>query len=393
MPGDVRLTTASTAPPAEPVDGNIAPVDQARARGSEPTNPSGARVFSTRFADNLSRRFWLFLAPVLLITAIGVLQVSRAIPVFESTGVLDAAANPYLESPDLAVGSVAQLDLDAEAISQLLNEQLGTDSFVIDIARAAGLGEQVENEDVTPVDVRRAISVSATGRDLVTVGARWADAAKSRQLVVAAIETFDEFLTRTIVAESAELSSEQQALLELRQSQADASTAEYDAYVASLAADTTDDLTTAERLRVDRLTERLRAATDAEDESLRLIDVLTNVGRQASDGSWQLIKVVDEPRVPTEPTDDLPPESLSIAGFVLLGLVIAIGAAVMTTALDRSISTPAHLASVTGIPVVVPVRPLRPREWSAVAPPAVDRELSRHDTGRGVPVDHDEIAV
>jgi hypothetical protein len=212
-------------------------------------------------------------------------------------------------------------------------------------------------------------------------------------LVVAAIETFDEFLSRTVVAESAALESEHRARLERTRSQVDTATAEYDAYVATLVATTTEELTTAERLRVDRLTERLRAATDAEDESLRLIDVITNVGRQASDGSWHLVNIVDEPRLPTAPTDDLPPDLLSIAGFVLLGIVIAIGAAVTTTALDRSISTPLHLASVTGIPVVVPVRPVRRREWSAVASPVVDQAPNRRDTRHGVSLDHDEISV
>jgi hypothetical protein len=359
-----------------------------RAHADGPPEASAVRVFWSRFTDNLLRRRWLFLLPVLLTVVIGVLQISRVVPVYESQGVLSVARNPYLESSDLAVESVASLDLDAEAVGGLLIERLSTDAFVREVAETAGLGERIERGDVTLRQIRREISVGTSGGRLVVVGVRWGSAETSRSLAAATIAAFDDFVTETLVTESATLEAEYRARVEIERAQTEAATAEYDSYVATLPPGSVDDLTTIERLRLDRLTERLQSAQDAEDAALRLVDVVVNIGRQVENGSWELIRVVDDPPLPSSPTTDAPPLWLSVGGFALLGILVASGAAFATTALDRSISTPVHLAFASGVTAIIPIEPLRARDWRAARSSAVAADLP----SAAAPAD-DEVSV
>lgn len=359
-----------------------------RAHGDGAPNVGAVQVFWSRFTDNLLRRRWLFLLPVVLTVAIGAIQINRAVPVYESEAVLKVSGNPFLDAPDLAVESVASLDLDAEAVSGLLIERLTLDAFVREVADAAGLGERIERGDVTLRRIRRAISVATDDGDLVTIGVRWPGAEMSQALAAETVASFDDFVTETLVSGSAALEEEYRARAELVREQVAAASAEYDAYVATLPPGSVDDLTLIQRLRLERLTERLQAAQEAEDAALRLVDVAVNIGRQTLDGSWELIRTIDEPMVPRSPTSDAPPLWLSLGGFVLLGVLISIVAGLATTALDRSIATPLHLASVVGRVPIVPIAPLKPRDWRAVRPP-------EDETGPP-PVDaaaHDQVSV
>lgn len=335
---------------------------------SESPRPSASSVFWSRLAENVARRRFWFLAPILLVTAIGVLQVRRTNPVYESTAVLDTTGNPLLSSPDIAVESVASLDLDADAINRLIEDQLATDTFVADIAVRAGLRDSATSGPPSVRTVRRALTTSTTGTDLLRFSARWPDAQVSQRLAAATIEASQEFLTDTVVEESSQLEAEQQARLDVTRERLDEAATDYDSYVATLPNGAIDDLTVAQRLRVDRLAGRLQAAERAESETQSFIDVVSNVGRQASSGSWNLVEVVDEPRVPVSPTNNLPPPVLSVVGFAALGILIAIGAALTTTALDHSISTPSQLASLPGVPMVLTTESVRRRDWGPADP-------------------------
>lgn len=347
-------------------------------------------MFWARVAENVRRRRFWFLAPILLVTAIGVLQVRRTTPVYESTGVLDTTSNPLLTSPDLAVESVASLDLDADAINRLIKDQLASDAFVEDIAVRAGLRDSTTSSPRSIRSVRRALNTTTTGTDLLTISARWPNPGVSQRLAAATIAASQEFLTDTVVEESNELEAEQAAGLDVTQARLDEAATEYDRYVATLPDGPLENLTIAQDLRVDRLAGRLEAAEQAESATRAFIDVVNNVGRQASSGSWNLIEVVDEPLVPVTPTNDLPPPVLSVLGFAALGFLIAIGAALTTTALDRSVSTPSQLASLPGVPMVLTTKSVRRRDWRVADPIANRPEASATDTDEAL-VRRDEV--
>src|SRR3954471_17218033 len=102
--------------------------------------PGSAKRFWFRFLDGFFRRWPLFVLPLLLIIAVGVYQATKVSAKYQSTGSMNVASNPLLDSVTDARGTdVAYYETPAAATTRSINELLRTDQFINTVAKSAGL--------------------------------------------------------------------------------------------------------------------------------------------------------------------------------------------------------------------------------------------------------------
>jgi hypothetical protein len=337
---------------------------EAMAGGSRPL--ASGHAFWWRLGDNFFRRWWLFLVPVIAMGALGVMQARSTLELYRTTATLSVSTNPLLPDQPVRGAEVGLWETLAGATSRTVNERLGTDAFLGDVAEKAGLGDAIESGLLGLDVVRASVWASTSGDSLVRVNATWADPRTAHDLVVATIDEYRRFLGETVA--SAATSAEQFWSERLVQLEADRDEAE-DAlvrYISDLPVlEPGTDYPVTVQVEVNRLSGRLEALEAEVSDVEEQIDtaVLTRTQQTASAG--ESFSVIDPPVVPTAPESTFVRQAMSVVSFVLMGVVIAIAALVATTVLDRTISSPLELMAIPAIAQVVTVPAGRRRRRSA----------------------------
>ena len=317
---------------------------------------ASGHAFWWRLADNFFRRWWLFLIPVLVMGVLGVRQASNTLELYRTTATLSVSTNPLLPDQPVRGAEVGVWETLAGASARTINERLGTDAFVASVAERAGFGDMATAGPEPLSIVRSSVWASTSGDSLVRVNATWGDPQTAHNLVVATIDEYRLFLGDTVAR--AATSAEEFWTERLDQVRADRDAAEQDmlGYIAGLPAlEDGDDYPVTVQVEVNRLSGRLEAL-EAEVSSVEeQIDtaVLTRTQQTASAG--ESFAVIDPPRVPGAPDSTLVERAMTVLAFILMGLVISIAAIVVTTVLDRTISSPLEISAIPSVAQVVTV--------------------------------------
>jgi hypothetical protein len=324
--------------------------------------------FTERLVDGFFRRWFLYLLPVVLLTAVGVNSARTMTGEFESYARLSATVNPYLDQPDIRGTELGYLETPAQGTARLINEQLQTDAFIDEVAARSGLTEAV-SAGLLPRDVIRSrVRANASGQNNLTVSATWIDPPTALALVEATTTGYGEYLNEIAVADSIEAV---QFWTERRQAAEDeAALAEesLNAYISDLPplADG-DERSTEQVLELGRLNAALDRALTAVRDGQGAIDEAQFNANQAASSSARELVVIDAPRLPLQPAPVRRDQMVAIATFGMLGVIIALAALVLTTATDRSLRTRSQLrlASNVDVVAVIPrVKQLRRRRRS-----------------------------
>lgn len=314
-----------------------------------------ASAFWWRLTDNAFRHLVWFLVPVLLFAALGLMQASKALQLYESAGVLSASSNPLVPDQIIPGGGAQYWESTAAAASRTINEQLRTDKFMEDVAANAGLGEVVASGFLELDIVRSSVWSFADGTSLVQVHATWADPQTAHALVQATIVTYQAFLGETVASDSSEAVAFYTGQLDQYQAEVERSEQALVEYVSRIPDD--GDPSLAESLQIQRLTDDVRAAegkvAGAQDE----IEGAQLVVAQSKSEAGRSLTVIDAPRIPGSPESTLVNQAMTVVAYLLLGVVIAIGALLVSTVLDQSVSSPSDVlidgvALVATVPVV-----------------------------------------
>ncbi|MAT06292.1 MAG: hypothetical protein CL424_14740 [Acidimicrobiaceae bacterium] len=340
----------------------MAPMATEAAESNRPL--AGGHAFWWRLCDNFFRRWWLFLLPVIVLGALGVTQARSTLQLYRTTATLSVSTNPLLPEQPVRGAEVGTWETLAAATSRTINERLGTDAFLSDVADGAGLGEAVEAGTLSLDVVRSSVWASASGDSLVSVNATWADPRTVNALAQSTVDEYRQFLGDTVAR--AATSAEEfwtERLVQLDADRDDAEGALVD-YVAGLPAlEPGEDYPVTVQVEVNRLSGRLEALEAEVSEVEGQIDtaVLTRTQQTASAG--ESFSVIDPPSVPASPESTVVRQAMTVVAFVLMGVVVAIAALLVTTVLDRTISSPFELMAVPTVATVVTV-PARRRARS-----------------------------
>lgn len=344
-----------------------------------------------RLTDNLFRRPILLL-PILLLGGLGIAQAQRSTPSYLSQGVLSAASNPLVSDPEIRGTSLQAFESPAAGTSRIVNEQLRTAAFITSIIERAGLGEAFDVGLITLDTVRENVRTQPDGNSLLVVSAEWADPATAFQLVNATIDSYFEYLTETVASDSSEA---EQYFTDLRnEAQADLDSAQRELSVVidglPAIADGEDRPIEVE-IEVNALTDRVRRAEEQLASAQSNIDAARLAVLQSQSEAGRSLLMIDAPTQPTLPQSTLRDNIKTIGLFVVGGIILSALALVVTTMLDRSVSTPADVASIKGLNLIAVVPPItsgdqRSRRTAKPEPPG-DDESSDHvqPTERTVP--------
>lgn len=322
--------------------------------------PSRSAAFWWKLTDNAFRRAGWYLLPVVLLTAVGVLQASRTLELYRSTGVLSAARNPLVPDQEISGATALVWESPAESTSRILNERLRTDTFIDDLANRAGLGEAVRSETLDRDVIRKSLQSSASGTSLIQVSATWGDPQTSHALALATITAYEEFLADAVARASSEAETfytEQLATYEREVTLAETALTDY---VKALPPVSDVDLRPADvQLRIEQLSSALRAAQEKVSSTQSNIEAAQLAVAQSRSVAGQSVAVIDAPNLPVSAESRLMSNAVTVLSFFLLGLVIAFGALLLTTVLDHTIASPRDLALIEGVSLVATVPRLR----------------------------------
>jgi hypothetical protein len=321
---------------------------------------AGGKAFWWRLTDNVFRRLGWFLLPIVAMTMLGLFQASKTAQLFESTGTMSSSTNPLLPDPSID-GITSQFwESPAQATSRSLNERLGTENFMNSILQTAGLDDEFEAGLITLPLVRSRIWSTTKGDSIFDVHAVWDDPQTSYALAQATIEEFETFLENTASSTASAAEKYWNTRLERLEEQRAEAEANLTAFVDSLppleAGDELsphDDLLLEQyRTAVSNVQEKISTAEERIDEAILL-------RTQRSSEASQSISIIDAPKVPTAPQSTVMKRIMVVMSFMMLGVVIALAALLVTTVLDHTVSSPADLLTIEGISLVATVPPVR----------------------------------
>jgi uncharacterized protein involved in exopolysaccharide biosynthesis len=196
----------------------------------------------------------------------------------------------------------------------------------------------------------------------------------SYALVTATIAKYQEYLSETAASDSTQAESFWQDQLGAIERDRDDAEAALTAHLQSL-----PELSEGEEypLELELETQRLQARLSSLEQKLDATQSNLDEARltrvQQTSEAVRSLNVVDEPQVPTAPVSTLMKRITLIASYMLLGVVVAVAALLVTTVLDQSVSSSADLLMLPGISLVATVPPVR------VAGAAIGRRSLRRD--------------
>lgn len=295
--------------------------------------PRRSRRYWLHLGDNLFRHLLLYAAPVVILTAIGVVVVQGSEAEYKSTATVDASTNPLVQNLSEDEDSFF-FRTPALATGEFINEQFRTDVFTTSVAESAGL-----DTDVVGVNtVRNNVGARANGDSLVAISATWADPNTARQLAQATIDTYRATVVDTVAAESRAAEEFFTDLLDEAEEASNQAQDELDEFVAGLpAVANTNDYTVAEQLEIERLTNALeRADTNVENAQDQIQEAQLRVAQSRSEAG-ESIRLIDQPSLPDSPEPRLFQMVSVVAVFFVLGIIVSTAALLLTTAFDRTV--------------------------------------------------------
>jgi hypothetical protein len=327
--------------------------DRAVLTGVEPTSSND---FSERLVDGFFRRWYLYLIPVLLLTAVGVNNARTIVGDYVSYARLSATTNPYLSLPDVRGTELPFWEPPAEGTARLINDQLRTDAFIDEIAARAGLSGAVSSGLVTRDVIRSRVQASAAGQNNLSVSATWPDPQTAFEIADAVATGYGDYLNDLAVADGQEAVrfwTERRETADEAAAQAEES---LNAFISALPPLADGEERAEEQLlQLERLSAELDRALIAVREVQTAIDEAQFNANQAGLESARGLLVIDPPTVPSFPEPIRRDQLLSVVTFMVLGCVIAMTALVVTTVTDRSVRTRSQLRMATGVDLVTVV--------------------------------------
>ena len=305
--------------------------------GSEGDGGRSFRSFVPRLLESLFSRPFLTALPIVAFGALGVLSVKSTQADYVSSGVLSVSKSTLLA--DLAgTGADTPFSWETQAAltSNDINELLGTNEFAMTVAEDAGLGTALESGLVLLPDIRQSISAYPSGTNLVTIRVATDDPALSFELAKSTIKSFREWVIDGDIAQSTaaeaffdDLLAKYEAALDTARDALSAYEEAHPVEEGAVPARQTVELSRLES-DVDVATQRVSSAVEkSEDARLSTATATSDI--------TQHLRVVDDPAMPFAPESSRKTMVLTIATFIVVGMLFAVGFVAAGAVLDRSV--------------------------------------------------------
>ncbi len=323
------------------------------------------RVVILRIFESYFRHRWLYLLPILILTAAGVAFVLLSKPKYVAGGVMYVQKESYLASlTDVRDIEGTWWTTPSQATAQEVNDLLRTNAFVRSVIQQTDLEQDMDKgPDIVGSiieDVRKSIWTATQGDNQLFFGAATDEPNLSYQLVNAVIEAYLQWRINGQRAQSEAAHEFLTGLIEQYQADLDAARSELSTYLAAHSEPLRGERPAEEALEIDRLrgqlnlaSQRYAGALDKDENALLSLAQIESDARQT-------YVLIDAPRLPDRPEISRKELALQLGIFlasgVLLSLVLIIGSAL----LDRTFRFPTDIQPNLNLPVLALVPRLLP---------------------------------
>jgi hypothetical protein len=329
--------------------------DNSLADGVEDSQRS--KRYWLHLVDNLFRRLPLYLVPIVLMLFLGATLAQKTSDDYVSRATIDASENPLVGELDVrGTQSTGFRQTAAQTTADFIGEQLRTDVFATDVANAAGLGDALDNNLITPFTIRSSIAVTPNGDSIIAVRSTWSDPVTAQLIGQATIDTYRAYVVDTVAADGVAAVDFYTQLQNQAQEQVAAAQKSLEDYVATLPVLGKDENRPLEQdLTVQRLNSALDRAQENVQNATNEIETARLQVAQSRSEAGQSVRVIDPPSLPVVPEPKLMKMISVVLVFGVLGVLISSTALVLTTALDRTIRFDLDVVPATGSPIVATV--------------------------------------
>jgi uncharacterized protein involved in exopolysaccharide biosynthesis len=308
-----------------------------------------SRSLMLRLLESFFRRWWLYLVPVLLLGVLGFMSVSSTKKQFESTGTFNVENSTVLSNLSGDNGQTNGFDTPASVISKSINATLGTDQFIKDVAKRAGIDGALENGTITGDWIRSSLTSTTNGANLVRVIAVNEDPAVAQRLAQATIDAFTQSEVDAAASQSDAAVAFFDNLLTTYQSDVANAQKALDDYVKAHPAPAIGTRPEDEQAEVARLTNALTAAQGNYSATVsKRQDAQLTTEKTKADLS-QRLRLIDAPTVPSSPKPRLKSMIFGFATFLAIGVLLSVGAVVVATQMNHSLQTAADVKDRLGV--------------------------------------------
>lgn len=290
------------------------------------------------------------LLPVVVFSMIGVLALRGDEPTYRSTGVLSVTGQTLLaELTAVRSADGFGWETPGTVTARRINELLGTDEFASDVARRAGLDDELRVGAFELDDLRQTVGASGAGANLVRVAATAVVPEQAVRLVDA---TFSSFIDWSVSGDIGQSTAAEGFFADLERAYADdvaeARTA-LEEYLARNPEPADGERTPLEQAEIDRLTSALQLGQDRYAAAVAGVNDARLAAEQSLTDIAQRLRVVDQPRLPAAPESDLTDRVLAAGMWIVVGLALMAALVLGAALLDRSLRTPAEVERVLGL--------------------------------------------
>lgn len=320
-----------------------------------------------RYLENYFQHPFLFLLPLLLMIAAGVVTTAIAKTNFESKGIM-------FVQEDTLIGTVSSVQDDgfgwvtpAQSTSDELNELLQTDSFIRIIIQQTNLeskmnqGEKVVND--TFQEVRKAFSVYPLGQNQLEISVTYEDREIAFQLANAAVNSFIDWQISADKQDTNAARTFLETLVPQYKSEYDLSVSELETYLLQHPAPIRGERPAIEDLQIERLRSNVAIADNRYQGALESLEQIRLEEVVVEGKTRQTYSIIDAPARPRNPElqDIIIDTGINIGIFVAVGLALTLIGIAGSTMLDRSLNYPVDVRYATSLPVLAEVPKPKPK--------------------------------
>ncbi|MDJ0752683.1 MAG: winged helix-turn-helix domain-containing protein [Ardenticatenaceae bacterium] len=326
-----------------------------------------AWMMAVRFVENYFQHPLLYLLPLVLMIAAGVVATTLAKSEYESNGIL-------FVQEDTLISAVSNVQDDgfgwvtpAQSTSDELNELLQTDSFIRIIIQQTNLeelmdqGETVVND--TFEEARRAFSVYPLGQNQLQISVTYEDREIAYQLANAAVNSYIDWQISADKQDTSAARAFLENLVPQYRAEYDASVSSLETYLLQNPAPVRGDRPAIETLQIERLRSDVAIADSRYQGALENLEQIRLEEVVIEGKTRQTYSIIDAPARPRNPElqDIIIDTGINIGIFVAVGIALTLVGIAGSTLLDRGMNYPIDARYVTSLPVLTTIPTPKPR--------------------------------
>jgi capsular polysaccharide biosynthesis protein len=301
--------------------------------------------------ENFFRRWYLYLIPVVVLGALGLMSVSGSKSKFQSIGTFNVESTTVLSSLSGGTDPGFGYDTPADATSKRINATLGTDQFIKDVLNRSGYTESLP-VGMSLGQVRSSISAFSNGANLVNVAATTTDPNLSQKLAASTIAAFVQSVVDSNASQSTAAIKFFDDLLTTYQGNIDSANKALNDYMTAHPVSSLGVRSADEQAEITRLTAAVTAAQSQYDGATAKRQDAQLQAEQTKADVGERMRLVDPPQVPALPLSGMKAKVQGLATFIFLGVLLMVGAVVLGTLVDHSIQTANDVKEKLGVRVL-----------------------------------------